>query len=204
VSIDWDDPCWTKLEAEAERLYLMHRGDPSSLRFESEAFEVFRAQLDARVDRDLADTSEDVLYPYGSIRFDLPADSTRAFLHIRNMAAPASLFDDPAYLPGCLLEAITRAETAGATEVETHTWLNSCPRWLALFPAAWQANLGAPDTDVLWHYGFWGQFLTARGAFHARRAQQLRETGQFPCLPRASWCTIAELRAHLAGIATPV
>jgi len=92
------------------------------------------------------------------------------------------------------------AEALGASELETHTWLNSHPRWLALFPREWQANLTAPDADVRWHYGFWGQFVTARGAFHARRAQQLRETGRFPYPPRASWCTFATLRAHLMAM----
>jgi hypothetical protein len=199
AQIDWAEPRWAALEAEAERLYLIHRGDANSLRFESLAFEVFRAEIDARARRDFADTAGLSPYTYGSIRFDGPAEgATRVFMHIGNTVTPDSIFSDPAYLPNCLLETMTRAEALGATELETFTWLNSDPRWLALFPAEWQAHLGEPDPNILWHYGFWGQFVTARGTFHARRAQQLRETGQFPYLPRASWCSFATLREHLA------
>lgn len=202
AEINWEDSRWLALEAEAERLYLMHRHDASSMRFESEAFEVFRAELDAGARRHWEDRSGVSPYTHGSIRFDGPADgSHRVFIHIANTLSPASIFDDPAYLPQCLLDTMDRAEALGATELETFTWLNSYPRWLALFPACWQAHMGAPEGNILWHYGFWGQFVTSRGTFHARRAQQLRETGQFPYLPRVSWCTFAELRAHLAAVA---
>lgn len=203
--IDWEDPRWQALEAEAERLYLIYRGDVSSMRFESEAFEVFRAGLDARAHRDFTDCSGLSPYEYGSIRFDGPAaGSTRVFIHIGNAVTPHSIFDDPAYLPECLLETMRRAEALGATELETFTWLNAHPRWLALFPAEWQARLGAPDGNILWHYGYWGQFITGRGTFHARRAQQFRETGVMPFLPRTSWCGFIALRAHLAERAAPV
>ncbi|OPZ83326.1 MAG: hypothetical protein BWY76_02324 [bacterium ADurb.Bin429] len=111
--VDWDNPRWLALEAEAERLYLIYRGDISALRFESEAFEVFRAEIDARVARDLADATEDERYDYGSIRFDLQAGSRRACIHIRNMVAPISLFADPAYLPECLLEMMRRRKRWG-------------------------------------------------------------------------------------------
>lgn len=199
--IDWDNPRWRRLAEEAERLYLVHRADADALRFETRAFEVFRPELDARACRDFTDRSALAGYEYGSIRFDGPAEgSARIFIHIGNTVAPLSIFDDPAYLPGCLGETMRRAEALGARELETRTWLNAYPRWLMLFPAEWQAHMGAPETRVRWHYGFWGQFITARGTFHADRARQFRETGVMPLLPRISWCTFEALKAHLEQI----
>ena len=48
----------------------------------------------------------------------------------------------------------------GATRIFVHpTWLNSCSRWLAIFPEEWLEHLTPELEDVAWHYGFWGQFM---------------------------------------------
>ncbi|MHB9108161.1 MAG: hypothetical protein ACYDCO_13985 [Armatimonadota bacterium] len=200
ATMNWDDPRWLALEAEARQAYLTHREDESSSAFEEEGLEIFRPQLDARAPRDFACRSGLEGYDYGSIRFDPPREERpkRVFIHIANAIAPRSIFEDPAYLPGCLREVMRRAEeSCGAEELQTSTWLNSVPGWLALFPREWQEYLSPLIQDILWHYGFWGQFITARGTFHEKRARQFRETGSMPYLPRVSWCTFTALRAHL-------
>jgi hypothetical protein len=85
----------------------------------------------------------------------------------------------------------------GVREIGTATWLNSVPRWLRFFPAEWLANLSPPFTDAYWHYGFWGQFITARKTFNHNLGAQFRQTGVMPYTLRASWCTIAAMREHL-------
>ena len=84
-----------------------------------------------------------------------------------------------------------------ASRISTGTWLNSVPKWLALFPQEWQDNLSEPDTDIRWHYGFWGQFINSRGCFNAKAAAKLRETGKIPYLRRSSSCSIRAMREHL-------
>jgi len=200
----WDDPHWLELEARARQVYLAHREDDSAATFEEEAFAVFRPQIDARAPRDFTDRSALEDYTYGSIRFDLRGEAHPGFIdiHIANTVAPRSIFTDPAYLPDCLREVMRRAEASGGVEaMETFTWLNSVPGWLALFPAEWQEHLSPPDLEIIWHYGYWGQFITSRGAFHIRRAQQFRDTGVLPYPPRASWCSFASLQAHLDSLA---
>lgn len=204
-TLQWDDPSWLALEARAEQLYQAHRDD--ALAFEEEAFALFQPHLDARAPRDFADRSGIDGYTYGSIRFDPPGaqEPTRVSIHIANTIAPHSIFADPTYLPNCLLEVMARAEQAhGANALDTFTWLNSHPRWLALFTTEWQKHLSPPNQDILWHYGFWGQFINARGAFNARLAQQFRTTGCLPYPPRGSWCSFAALRRHLAGMLVEV
>jgi len=200
VEINWDDPRWLELEARAREAYLAHQEDENSAAFEEEAFQIFRPQLDARAPRDFACLSRLEGYDYGSIRFDPPGKERpkRVFIHIANVIAPRSIFEDQAYLPDCLQEVMRQAEEGyGAEELETSTWLNSVPAWLALFPREWQEHLSPPNLDILWHYGFWGQFITARGTFQAKRAQQFRESGVLPYSPRWSWCTFDALKAHL-------
>jgi hypothetical protein len=201
IALDWGNPRWLELEARAYQLFQAHRDN--ALAFEEAAFAVFSPELDARAPRDFADLSRLDDYTYGSLRFDAPREEkpTSVHIHIANAIAPRSLFDDPAYLPNCLREVMRQAEEAhGADTLETFTWLNSVPRWLALFPAEWQEHLSPPSTDILWHYGYWGQFITARGTFHSRRAEQFRATGAMPYYPRLSWCTFAALRTHLETI----
>ncbi len=199
-SICWDDPRWLELETRAGDIYRRHRQDDASTAFEEEAFAVFRPGLDARAPRDFADDSRLDGCTFGSIRFDWlgEAQPGRIALHIANAITPRSIFADPAYLPACLREVMQRAEKAhGAEELETFTWLNSVPSWLALFPGEWQEHLSPPNWDISWHYGYWGQFITARGTFNDKRAQRFRNTGTLPYPPRTSWCTFAALREHL-------
>lgn len=172
--------------------------------FEEQAHAVLAARIDARAALDLQlEIERDHLrdYTYGSLRFHdcAPAEPGTVFLHIANAIAPRSIFADPAYLPGCLRRLLDRAEAIGANRVRTETWLNSHPAWLALLPACWTERLGPPLHDVQWHYGYWGQFLNARGGLNTRLATAFRASGVLPYAPRTSWATIAELRAHLAG-----
>jgi len=200
AQLHWDNPRWLAMEADVAALYRQHRADETPDAFEERAFAVFAPSVTARAPRDFLDRSGIDGYTYGSIRFDSPGKDSPSLIgiHIANTVAPRSIFDDPAYLPQCLLEVMRRAEeTYGADTLATFTWLNAVPKWLALFPPEWQDNLEPPNEDILWHYGYWGQFINARGAFNAPLAQQLRATGRLPYLPRASRCSFAALRQHL-------
>ena len=88
-------------------------------------------------------------------------------------------------------------EEFSVDKIATSTWLNSYPRWLELFPLEWMANMGPHMTDIKNGFGWWGQFVNARGAFNHKHAQRFRETGQLPFLPRRSWCSFESLRKHL-------
>ena len=79
----------------------------------------------------------------------------------------------------------------------THTWLNANAKWLALFPKEWHDNLTEPSTDVKWHYGYWGQFISARGTFNDRLGDYVRSTRKFRYYPRGSKCTLAAMRSHM-------
>ena len=200
---DFEQPAWRQLETGLGAVYAKHRGSGSAEAFEAEAFAVVEAAVQRRAPLDLQKERErDQLKAYqcGSLRYDKPSpDQPRTvFFHIANAVAPRSIFDEPAYLPGCLLDLMNRAEAEfGADALQTDTWLNSLPRWLEFFPASWQANLGPANHDVQWHYGFWGQFINARGTLNRKLADRLRQTGELPFWPRRSRCSFAELRSHL-------
>ncbi len=190
-TLHWDDPRWAAMEAAAALCFADQRAPAA---FAAAAFPIFEASVRARAPRDFADDSRLDGYTYGSIRFDPPAPGERRVsIHIANARQPASLFADPAYLPACLRETMRRAAEYGADELGTFTWLNEHPAWLALFPACWQARMSAPNEDIQWHYGYWGQFINARGGFNHKLAAHFRATGRMPYLPRYSWCTFAEL-----------
>ena len=139
-------------------------------------------------------------YQCGSLKFDPPAKDTpkTVSFHIKNALAPKSIFDDPGYIPGCLLDLMEKAEKQyGADTIQTDTWLNSLPKWTAIFPEEWQHNMGPENKDVGWGYGHWGQFISASGKFNRKYGDILRSTGEFPFWPRKSHCSINSLKRHL-------
>ena len=195
----FDSPEWTSLENEAYRVYQTTIHDRAG--FEEKAFQVFRPSIDARAQRDYLDPSPLHAYQCGSLKHNpaLDADGQTLDFHIGNAVCPHSIFEDPAYLPRCFASLLDKAESMGATRIATCSWLNENKKWLALFPPEWaNEHLSAPDKNVLWHYAFWGQFISSRHTFNAKYGRILRETGEFPFYPRFSWCTVERMREQIA------
>jgi len=195
---------WKALERELDCLYSDAKAKGSFESFEAAAMERLTPLLLERAGRDLEDLRagrDTAHYQCGSLRYNLAPDAAnpqRIGFHIANACHPGSPFDDRLYFPSCLMALATQCQLKfGVTEIATGTWLNSHPKWLELFPKRWQDGLSEPNADIRCHYGFWGQFLTARKTFNHKLAAQFRKTGQMPFLPRSSWCSIEELRKHL-------
>ncbi len=208
------DPRWLALEEQAHRLHARTRNeDPAA--FEEQAWEIFRPVVEARVEREFNAPDPLDAYQCGSLKYDkrpawlhnrLRATLVRfakghppiIFVHVGNRLAPQSFFNDRTYLPECFfrfMEETSRKYHVGA--LTTDSWLNSMPRWLALFPQEWQRNLTPPSDNVEWSQAHWGQFITARGTFNHALGKDLRKTGELPFKPRSSWCTYDAMRAHL-------
>jgi hypothetical protein len=197
-------PVWPSLAAELEELHRATLGETTAAAFEERGIALLRPYLHARVERDLEDIRNKVdlqSYQCGSLRHNLevsPEYPQRIGFHIANDCYPRSPFDDSHYFPACFLDLMDRcAEQFGVLEIGTSTWLNSVPRWLRMFPSEWAEHMGPPLTDVRWHYGFWGQFITARKTFNHKLGAKFRQTGIMPYALRSSWCTTAAMREHL-------
>ncbi len=198
----FDDAPWMSMETAAEKIYNATKNDRAA--FEKEAFEVFRPSLDARCERDFLDRSSIGKYQCGSLRHELKLNwnnpvPTLGF-HIANAIAPHSIFEDPKYLKCCFMLLLQVAEQIyGAEEISTSTWLNQHSEWLKFFPQEWLDNMQPAITDnVFWHYGFWGQFISARGTFNEKYGKFVRENrGRFPHYPAYSHCSVKAMREHL-------
>jgi hypothetical protein len=193
----WNTTAWQALEQALLEVYSRHRRDAAA--FEEEGFAVLRPSVDARAERDFADKGHLGGYQCGSLRYEV-YDSPRkeVFFHIANRISPKSLFDDPLYLPCCFMILMEQAEAMCQAEyIETNTWLNSYPKWLSIFPQEWHGSMSEPNTDVQWHYGYWGQFITARGTFNEKLGEFTRQSGKLKFHPRASRCPISAMRKHL-------
>jgi len=140
----------------------------------------------------------------GSLKYDPPKPNLPAnycCFHIANALAPRSIYDDPRHLPECFLELMERSEKEyGYDTLWTATWLNDTPRWLAIFPEEWTKNLSPGDTLASWHFGFWGQMVTARGTFNEKAGRYVRENGMLKYKIRASHCSFASMRKHLTAL----
>lgn len=197
--LHFECPEWLELEHRLQLVYEQYKDKPA--KFEEAGFSIFKETVDERVKRDYEDASRLAGYQCGSLRYNeyddfLPHETT--IFHIANALQPKSFFDDPQYLPQCFLELMRQsAEKYGSTRLETCTWLNSLPRWLEIFPREWQDNIEPENTDVLWNYGWWGQFITARGTFNYKYGEIMRKTGKMPFYPRTSSCSFDNMKKHL-------
>lgn len=196
-SIDWNAEAWQALERPLLECYARYRDDGEA--FEREGFGILRPSLDARCERDFLDDSPLKAYQCGSLRYNVYKEPTaRVGFHIANAVCPRSIFDNPHYLPACFLALMEHAEALyGAVEIDTGTWLNENPKWLAIFPQEWHDNLSPRMEDVQWHYGFWGQFITGRGTFNRKMGEYLRRNRRLHYYPRRSFVAIATFRRHL-------
>jgi hypothetical protein len=199
TELRFEAPEWLAMEHQLTDVYKQFKNDPEE--FEKKSFEIFKDSIDARLEADFQDDSALKNYQCGSLRYneyeDGEVQETIGF-HIANALQPHSIFEDPEYLPRCFVDLMDQtAKKYGSTRLSTRTWLNSLPRWLELFPAEWQENLQPPVEDVQWHYGFWGQFITARGTFNYKYGKILRETGKLPFYPKYSECSFSAMRKHL-------
>lgn len=194
----FDLPGWLELENRLKEIY-DRAGDDEKF-FEEQGFEAVRPQLEKRCERDFYDRSRLAGYQCGFLRHNLQLNSDGETLgfHIANDRQPDSFMTDRKYIRECFTRLLDAAENEfRAVNIGTFSWLNSVDKWLALFPQEWQDNLEEADTMVRWNYGFWGQFINARGCFNAGAAGYLRRTGRLLYYPRRSHCTIAAMRRHL-------
>ncbi len=194
---DFTRPAWVELE---NRLAAIHTHVKSAAEFEAQAVECVRPVLETFARKTFGSTVKIAGYQCGSLMYDTPEAVTPGVVnfHIGNAIAPVSIFADPGYLPHCLSDLMNQTEAKyGANILKTGTWLNSFPKWLELFPAEWQTSLSPINTSVGWHYGFWGQFVSAKGTLNIKYARHLRDTGAFPFYPREGRCSFAALRGHL-------
>lgn len=195
ATLHFDSPAWQELERQAAACYDRNRDSADA--FEAEAFELFRPSIDCRSERDFAENPL-AGYQCGFLRHELqtePGAPDTLLFHIANDMAPDSFLDHEDHIRDCFSRLLDIAEHQfHARIITTCTWLNELPKWQRIFPPEWVANLGPRNTDVKWHFGFWGQFLTARGTFNVHYGNVLRKTGELPFYPRFSHCSVESMR----------
>jgi hypothetical protein len=196
---DFALPEWLALEDRALSEWERTRGSGPDA-FEEAAWGVFRAAVEARVPRDFSEGHCLGDFQFGSLRCHDRASGPNkcVMFHIGNRVAPASMFDDYRYLPDCFFQLMRYArEKYGAEALATGSWLNSYPRWLALFPRSWRDNMRPQHENVEWSLTYWGQFLNGRGLLNRKHAAVLRATGEMPFKVRSSKCSFRDMEEHL-------
>ena len=180
-----------------EVLYFETKSDKTSEQFENKSLAYLKSPMDLFIKKTYGSKAKKLEYQAGSLKFD-PAKDGYVEFHIANLISPKSIFDDPLYLVNCFENLMDMAEDEyGAVGLFTHSWLNSLPKWQAYFPREWHENTGAVDTNIMWHFGFWGQLLSAKETFNYKYARRFRETGNLPFYPCGSRCSFENMRAHL-------
>lgn len=197
----FDNTAWIDFENAVSEIYSATSLDDDT--FVEKSFKIFKQSIDEAFDSRWIDFQKPISMKCGSLTYHDSDKNNPSMIaiHIANALAPASIFDDPLYLPGCLTNLMNRTEAEfGVDTIHCGSWLNSHPRWLELFPKEYHGNLSKPDEEIQWHLGFWGQFINASGGFHSRNAEKFRKTGTMPFAYRTSDCSFDLLREHLNKI----
>ncbi len=126
------------------------------------------------------------------------APSRDAVLHIMNVLAPQSPFDDLPRLAGTLraLIAEMRERQPQVRELWCNTWLNDHPKFRELLPAVWFASgkMAPPGNFRNW----WGQFARRDGGFHESAGRRFRESGgAFPFRAMLCHAPLDAMEEHL-------
>jgi hypothetical protein len=197
---DFEDPAWREVFEPIEQAYRDARSSGGAGRFEREAFELLAGTVEAAGRRSYRGGRPEGEAEFGCLRYRPPSPERPRCVsyHIHNPLQPRSILDDPVYVADCFRRLMDDAEARhGADSLMTGTWLNSHPRWLALFPREYLDNMGPEEQDIRGGNGFWGQFLNARGVFNARFGEHFRRTGEMPYRRRTARCSFAAMRARL-------
>lgn len=195
---------WERVLSELRGLYEGRRADTTSASIEAEGLELLSPYLEPCLARDVAVAIKWLEDAVGCFRYEYhtfypePDGDDYLTLHFRNAYQPDSPFKHIPEMVESLREIGKRAavERPDVTWVQCATWVNSVPAYAGLFPQSWTDTSlpGKPGN----HTGWWGQFMDRRGGFHAKNAQQFRDTGKFPYQHRMCRCTVTEFNDHLA------
>jgi len=202
TDFDFDNPAWLAVESKCEEIFESCCWDTSADAFEQKAFQLFESSIKARSLLTFNLTPSAIKYNFqcGSLKYDAPAPEHPDLVafHITNAIAPKSIFADPLYLPQCFLKLFDMVEEEySVKQFGTMTWLNTYPKWLALFPQEWHDNMEIIDTPR-WSLASWGQFINARGCFNAKLGAIMRENhGVLPFKIGRSKCHFDAMKQHL-------
>lgn len=191
----YDNSVWIDFENAISKIHSATSRDNDA--FVEKSFKIFKQSIDKALETRWIDFQKPINMKCGSLNYNETDKKNPSMIavHIANALAPESIFDDPLYLPSCLIDFMNKTERKfGVDTIHCGSWLNSHPRWLNLFPEEYRNSLSKPDENIQWHLGFWGQFIDARGGFHKRNAVKFRETGKMPFAFRTSECSFALLR----------
>jgi hypothetical protein len=105
----YQEPGWREVEEKIKAAY--HRSTGAE-EFENTSFAYLREAFDRRAQKEYLHRTDFSKFQAGSLRYDPPTNPVfpgKIFIHIANACVPQSIFDDPAYLPTCLLELMDKA-----------------------------------------------------------------------------------------------
>ena len=144
-----------------------------------------------------------VTYPFGCWNYDIPGNKpTYLNVHVLNAFQLGSPFTERRdELISSLLAMLEDGgkEHPQATGVCCSTWLNRFEPFNALFPTSWAESFVL--TRYYATYGWWGQYMDHRGAFHSPRAERVRRDGWHPYPAGRAECRLCEAIEHLNVLA---
>ena len=137
--------------------------------------------------------------PFHCWWYTLHRDNTLVAVHLVNADMPDSPLADLPRFARDLLHAMedARNQHPTITHVECGSWLNHHSTFMRLWPQLYLDSRRIECVAGGFGPGAWGQYMTADGAFNARRAHKLREAGLHPYPLSEAHCQVGDAVRHL-------
>ncbi len=192
----FSDERWDRIKQELIALYDEHEGERDSALLEKECYETLRPYLEPRFEQNSRPLRKGPGRPYGC--WGLTLQDNVVGLHFQNAYRPNNPFVNREDLISDLRDGLRKMKKRypDATTLSCSTWLNGFEPFLEFLPASWRENM-ILGGDYGWGWGYWGQYMDRRGAFHRRNAESFRRTGKHPYRSCQCSCSVDEALAHL-------
>ena len=191
-----DTPAWAARIGVLQALFARYPGPADGEAFETRALDALIELLDAGWK---AYERGDAERPwFGCFRGEVDPATRCHSLHVRNAVRPRSPFEDLAGRQAELRALCREVERSGEPPqaVRCASWLNALPAFQSLFPKAYVESL-KPEGPFPTGLGWWGQLIGRDGTLHRRRAEALRQTGQFEYPRLAGQCPFRSFKETL-------
>jgi hypothetical protein len=203
VGLDPPNLAWYELRDRLAERVIAHASASDTAKLEDECWSILEPFVLPTIPDTCAKTEAGRKRPYRSWGLDLKREGRTVNVHFSNVDQPDSPFGDQtrARTAGDLLRLLQDAKSAhpDADRVECSSWLCAFPAFLGLFPPEFSASY-TPVYDYYGTYGWWGQYMDHRGAYHQRNGTWFRMSGEHPYVSGVASAGLETTQAHLTRL----
>ena len=202
LGLDPPVPEWDRMKDDLEARITNHRDADSTDSLEDECWRLLAPYIEPTLEGVSVQIIKNKDRPYRCWSYIVSKKAPDAIdLHFANAYQPDSPFHDCRRdLVATLLQVLCDAKASypAVTRVQCDSWLNQYTPFLHMFPDSWRTTF--VPSYYTGTYGWWGQYMNHRGAFHARNGAAFRRSKTHPYTCGLAQCVYDKVVNHLSDV----